>query len=262
MEELGLDALPGSGELLQGRNALRSRRRQGAPLRLWQVALLPRPSEVAEVCRLISAGKVLSRLGNPADPLDDLIYILLSNKTSPDTAERVFRELRATYADWKLILSAPARQLQDVLRPAGLWNIRADQIHRLLARVVSDWGSCSLEHLKPKAAADAEMYLTSLPGVSTKVAKCVMLFTLNHPVLPVDVHVHRIAYRLGWIRCRRADQSHAALESIVAPELRYTFHVASILHGRAVCRPVNPRCSACGIRRHCTFAKASQKEAR
>ncbi len=89
--------------------------------------------------------------------------------------------------------------------------------------------------------------LVSLPGVSEKVAKCIMMYTLNHRVLPVDVHVHRVVSRLGWTKRKRADQCHQELESLVPPRWRYAFHVGCVLHGRAVCRAQKPLCGNCSI---------------
>ena len=90
-----------------------------------------------------------------------------------------------------------------------------------------------------------------LDGVSEKVAKCVMMYTLGFDVLPVDVHVHRVATRLEWTNRKRADQCHEELEALVKPRYRFAFHVDCICHGRAVCRPKNPRCNDCVIRRYC-----------
>ena len=100
----------------------------------------------------------------------------------------------------------------------------------------------------------ALMATSSIAGVSDKVARCVMMYTLGAKVLPVDAHVHRLARRLGWTERKRADECHSELEAIIPPERRFTFHVAAILHGRAVCRPRDPRCAECCLRSYCPTA--------
>lgn len=93
-------------------------------------------------------------------------------------------------------------------------------------------------------------------------AKCAMMCALGFDVLPVDAHVHRIAVRLGWTVRKRADQCHEELESVVAPQYRFGFHVACIAHGRAVCRPAKPRCDGCVIRTYCEYFKGREDECR
>jgi endonuclease III len=199
------------------------------------------------------------RHGNPHRPLNDLFYIILSNKTTPGSARRVYRELRRAFTSWNQITPGDLDRLKQILEPAGLSNVRAVQIIGIVERLRQAFGSATLAPLKGMTPAEAETFLIDLPGVSLKVAKCVMMYTLGFQVLPVDNHVHRISVRLGWTARKRADQCHAELEALVPPPLRYGFHVAALAHGRAVCRPTNPRCDACVVRRFCAHSKGQPR---
>ena len=214
-----------------------------------------KPKGVERVCNALLNEYGTSRLGNPRDPLDDLVFITLSNKTSPKVVERVYKQLKKTYPKWSYIPKVRKSKLQKIIRPAGLSIKKSRQIKTALRKIDRDFGVDYLARLKTMDDNDVENYLTSLPGISTKVAKCIMLFALNRKVLPVDVHVHRITRRLGWITKKRADQSHLLLEEIVPPGRRFAFHVNCILHGRAVCRPSDPLCENCSIRKYCNFYK-------
>jgi endonuclease-3 len=152
--------------------------------------------------------------------------------------------------------NAPVRAVRSVLKPAGLSNIKARQLRGAIAKIVKDFGRCDLRQMRTWPESEVEEYLIGLPGVSEKVAKCVMMYTLGCSVLPVDTHVHRIASRLGWTKRRRADQSQSELEELVPRDRRYAFHVDCIAHGRTVCRPTTPACSSCCIRRYCEFQKS------
>lgn len=145
--------------------------------------------------------------------------------------------------------------VRRILQPAGLSIIKAKQLRGAIARIGRDFGRCDLRELRKWPESDIENYLVGLPGVSEKVAKCVMMYTLGCSVLPVDTHVHRIASRLGWTKKRRADQCHGELEALVPRHRRYAFHVDCIAHGRSVCRPTNPACGDCCIKEHCDFYK-------
>ena len=208
---------------------------------------------VRRTCESLEAEYGTPRHGNPTDPLDDLIYIILSNRTGSASAQRVFEKLYDQYRPWYRMLSEPSRRVERFIRPAGLSRVKSHQIRGALRQIANDFGDQELQPLRDMAATDAHTYLTSLPGVSDKVAKCVMLYTLGASVLPVDAHVHRIASRLGWTARKRADQCHEELESIIPPHRRYAFHVDCVAHGRVCCRSVNPDCGKCCVNAYCEF---------
>lgn len=101
--------------------------------------------------------------------------------------------------------------------------------------------------------AEAEAFLTSLPGVGPKVAKCVLMYSLDRKVLPVDVHVHRVARRLGFATKKRPDTSQDLIEAEIPSNLRYGFHVNAVAHGRKVCKS-EPLCDRCPLVSICRYA--------
>jgi len=216
---------------------------------------------VVEVCRTLESVYGRPRLGNPKDPIDDLVFIIMSNKTAAATAERTYRRLREVYGTWDELLVSPLAMLRSVLKSAGLSRVKSRQLRQALRKITRDFGGCGLSSLKGQPEALVQGYLTSLPGVSDKVAKCVMMYTMGARVLPVDAHVHRIATRLGWTTRRRADQCHEELESLVPARWRYAFHVGCVVHGRNVCRPDKPYCKSCCINRFCEYFKRSNQNA-
>jgi len=220
---------------------------------IWRIGTRKRSQIVRRVCEAMETTYGAPRHNNPSDPVDDLVFIVLSNRTSPTTARATFKRLRTSFSSWESMLETPIRQVRQILRPAGLSVIKSRQIRSALRRIRSDYGACDLTALRRPTVEEAEAYLVSLPGVSEKVAKCVLMYTLGAAVLPVDAHVHRIAGRLGWTKRKRADQCHEELEALVTPKRRFKFHVDCIAHGRVICRPANPLCRRCCVRRHCQF---------
>lgn len=215
--------------------------------------------EIQSVCRIFENTYGRPRLGNPREPVDDLVYIILSNRTSPNVTNRVYENLKSTCPTWEDVARSPVNDLATVLYPAGLSKKKAAQIINSLKKIKVDFGSITLEPLRKMTELEVEAYLVSLDGVSKKVAKCVMLFALDMEVLPVDSHVHRVSRRLGWTD--KADPVRASedLESQIPPHLRYIFHVGCISHGRRLCRPKNPNCSVCLINVYCRNYDAFQK---
>lgn len=228
---------------------------------IWHESPRLRDRIVRNVCKSLRNAYGRPRLGNPIDPMDDLVFIVLSNKTSPRIARRTYADLRARFCSWDALLHAPISEVRRILKPAGLSSIKSRQLRAALRSIKSHMGSCDLRPLRRKSAGEIEAFLVRLPGVSEKVAKCVSLYTMNVKVLPVDVHVHRVSRRLGWTTRKRADQCHEELESLVPPALRYAFHVDCVLHGRRICRPHEPLCTKCCIRCWCEYFKGNRRNA-
>lgn len=223
---------------------------------IWSKPPRVRVQIVRRVCEALERHYGRPRLGNPEDPLDDLVYTVISNKTSPEMALRTYARIKREFVSWNEVLGSPASVLQSLLQPAGLATVKSQQIRAALQKIKKDSNSCDLNQLQGRSEGEIQEYLISLPGVSEKVAKCVMMYTMGADVLPVDSHVYRIAKRLGWTSRKRADQCHDELEALVPPKRRYTFHVDCILHGRSICHPKNPTCARCCISRHCVHFKS------
>lgn len=192
---------------------------------------------------------------NPEDPLDDLVFLVLSRMTQEVKYVRTYRALKERFADWQGVRDAPRDALEDLLRDAGLASTKSVHLQGILEEIDRREGSLSLAHLQCLSDSDAEAYLTSLPGVSTKTARCVMLYTLGRATFPVDSHVWRVAQRLGLAPKRPwSNRAGRELQDRVPPELRGSLHVTLVAHGRAVCRARRPRCDQCGLSAYCPAA--------
>ncbi len=180
------------------------------------------------------------------DPVSELVVTILSQHTSDLNAERAFGQLLAIFGSMNAVADAEVVAIADCIRSGGLAQQKAPRIKAALNRIVEERGSLDLDFLRELPLADAKAWLRALPGVGPKTAAVVLCFSLDMPALPVDTHVHRVAKRLGLIGDKvTADQAHDLLESLVAPEDVYRFHVYLITHGRRVCRSQRPLCESC-----------------
>jgi endonuclease-3 len=188
------------------------------------------------------------------NPLDELILTILSQNTTDRNSGRAYRALRALYPTWEEVLDVPTEELYEVIKPAGLGNIKAPRIKNTLREVLNRHGALNLDFLDDLPLDEAKRWLTSLSGIGPKTAACVLLFALGRPALPVDTHVHRVSKRLGLIAPRvNADQAHVLLESVVPPDAIYAFHVDMIQHGRRICHAQRPECARCPLQDLCDF---------
>jgi endonuclease-3 len=208
--------------------------------------------------RLVRIDEILERtygtpeaaLGNKNDPLDEAIYIILSFQTDLPRCGLTWSALRNAYATWDAVERAPARQIARVLREGGLQRQKARTIRQLLRVVRQLNGELSLDLLRHMNDADAERFLTRLPGLSWKAARCVLLYSLRRKVFPVDSNTFRILKRLGVLSSRavyRRRGVHDALQARVPAARRRSLHVNLVIHGQRICLPRSPQCSNCRL---------------
>ena len=190
------------------------------------------------------------------DPLSDLIFIVLSRMTQEERYLRSFQALKRRFSTWELLRDAYFRQIERMLKASGLARSKAAGLKRALAEITRREGRLSLRRLSNLTDSQVEDYLASLPGVGRKSAKCVMLYTLNRDVLPVDAHVWRVARRLGWLaRTNWSERESLRLEAAVPPQSRASLHVTILAHGRKVCTARSPKCEICILAELCPSAK-------
>jgi endonuclease III len=194
---------------------------------------------------------------NLKNPLDELLFIICSTKTGEASYRSTFRALKDTFPTHYQIAQAPAEYIARPIVSGGLSNQKAKAIRNLLDIIVEKFGEPTLKPLCKMSDVEAEAFLLSLPGVGKKVARCVLMYSLDRQVFPVDTHCWRIARRLDWVRPTQKDQHCAPrdmdrLQSKIPPELRYSLHVNMISLGREICTPSSPRCDECPISALCS----------
>ncbi len=225
------------------------RRERSTGLRSW----------IRTYCEKLERQYGSPRHGNKRDPLDELVYIILSTRTGEAVFRGIYRDLKRAFPSWDDVAARRVAEFHRILAPGGLSSVKAYQLLGIFSTLRREFGRATLTPLKAMSDQDAERFLTSLPGVGKKVAKCVLMYSLDRLVLPVDVHTHRIAMRLGLVAKRRPDTSQDLIEAQVPPELRYGFHVNAIAHGRTICLPRKPTCGACVLRECCPYPKKGRR---
>lgn len=196
-------------------------------------------------------------LNNQTDPLDELVFVLLSEKTDEAKYLAAFHRLKTCFLHWADLISAEVSEVENLIKEAGMGKRRAELLQRMFCAIIQRFGALDLSSLALMSPQEAENELLRLPGVGRKAARCVLLYCFGFHVLPVDVHTYRLAIRLGILSRRISyEQSHAILPQFI-PEKQYrSFHVNAVAHGRARCFAHNPRCNGCPLANFCSQPKA------
>ena len=198
-------------------------------------------------------------LNNKPDPFDELVFIVLSQMTTSPSYERVFQRLKNEIKDWNELVDMPLETLVNLIRDAGLSQQRANRLKQIAFKLANDFGDVSLSRIYKYDDEALELYLSSLPGVGVKTARCVMMYSLGRTVLPVDTHTARLGIRLGLVESGSFKAVTSGLDDVISPELRFDFHVNAVCHGRSVCRAINAKCDSCVLLSTCPTGKRDIK---
>src|SRR3989442_8629214 len=129
---------------------------------IWKKAHGLRSRTVRNVCRALKRAYGTPRLGNPTDPLHDLVFITLSNKTGPRIARQTYRQLRERFHTWEHLLTAPISEVRHLLKHAGLSSVKSKQLRAAIRSIKNHLGTCDLKVLRNKSEKEAETFLVSL----------------------------------------------------------------------------------------------------
>jgi endonuclease-3 len=194
-------------------------------------------------------------LGNVREVFGEIIFALLSTRSAPLNYRKAFATLRERFPDWTELAGADVDEVGRLIQACGLHNRKAKAIVAIANKVFAEQGMKDLEHLRRMTTDEAEAYLTALPEVGIKVAKCVCLYSLDRAVFPLDVHNLRVLKRLGVVEERATAREWAErVEDLIPPEIRHELHVNLVAHGRETCT-AKPSCGKCVLLDVCPYPK-------
>ena len=179
------------------------------------------------------------------DPFQILISTLLSARTQDATtlaaSTRLFRRARTPAAMAKLRTS----QIEKLIYPVSFFRNKAVFVKATARAIAEKFGGRVPSTLEE---------LITLPGVGRKTANLVLILAFKSTAnICVDIHVHRISNRLGWVTTRTPEETEQALYRVVPRPWWPLINLYLVTWGQNVCRPVYPRCHECAIARDCQF---------
>ena len=178
----------------------------------------------------------------PNDPFLVLIACLLSLRTKDEVTEGSSRRLFALAKTPQQMLSLSLPKIRKLIYPVGFYRTKAQRIHQICHHLLGRFRGRVPETLEE---------LLTLPGVGRKTANLVMTLGHKKPGICVDVHVHRISNRLGYVRTRTPFDTEMALREKLPKRYWMEYNTLLVSFGQELCRPVSPWCSRCPVRNYC-----------
>lgn len=133
-------------------------------------------------------------------------------------------------------------RLTKAIYPVGFYQNKAKQIIELSRIIVEE-----LDNKVPDTIED----LIKFNGVGRKTANLVLAKGFNIPAICVDVHVHRIFNRLGYLKTKNPEETEFALREKLPKKYWMDINTLLVTHGQNVCKPIKPKCDECPISDYC-----------
>ncbi len=184
----------------------------------------------------------LNRMRAKPNAFKVLIACLLSLRTQDKNTEKASSQLFAVADTPEKILKLPIKKLEKLIFSSGHYKKKA--------RTLKHVSKIILEKYNGKVP-DTKEELMSIKGIGPKTANIVLAFAYGKEVIPVDVHVHVIANRLGWVKAKTPEQTEKELEKVLPRKYWKEVNALFVLFGKEICDTRSPKCSQCPVRKYC-----------
>lgn len=172
-----------------------------------------------------------------------LIACILSLRTNDLTTYPATLRMLEIGREPKDFAYCDLEKLTKAIYPVGFYQNKARQIIELSKNIVE-----KLDNKVPDTIED----LIKFNGVGRKTANLVLAKGFNIPAICVDVHVHRICNRLGYVMTKNPEETEFALREKLPKKYWLDINTLLVTHGQNVCKPINPKCDECPIKDYCS----------
>lgn len=176
------------------------------------------------------------------DPFKVLISCILSLRTRDQTTAEASMRLFGLADTPEKLSRLSSAEIENAIYPVGFYHVKAQQILEI---------SRQLAELHGGSVPDELETLLKFKGVGRKTANLVLTLGYGKAGICVDIHVHRICNRWGYLTTRTPEQTEMALRKKLPPEYWIIINDLLVTFGQNQCTPVSPRCSSCPLDHLC-----------
>ncbi len=179
-----------------------------------------------------------------------MVGAILVQNTSWQNVQRAIDNLReADLLDPRALYEVPEEELQELIRPAGYFRVKAKRLRSLLHFLVERYGG-SIEALFRTPLVELRRQLLGIHGVGPETADSILLYAGGLPTFVVDAYTYRIFSRHGWIdlesdyhQIQEYFHDHLSADAPMFNE----YHALLVNLGKRFCRKAEPRCETCPL---------------
>jgi endonuclease III len=171
-------------------------------------------------------------------PFEVLLACIISTRTRDEVTLLCARRLFARARTALTVTQLGPEAIDAAIRPCTFHDVKARQIHDIARHVVAAHGGT--------LPCDAEL-LQSFRGVGPKCANLVLGIACNQPRISVDIHVHRVTNRWGYVEAPTPEQTMLALEARLPAAYWVEINRLLVPFGKHICTGNRPSCSTCPV---------------
>lgn len=202
---------------------------------------------IDKVVELLKAAKQpQSDFVNLMDSYDDpylvLISCILSLRTNDKTTYPATLRMLKLGKTPQEFAKCDIKKLEKAIYPVGFYTNKAKQIIELSKEIITNHAG---------KVPDTIEELVKFNGVGRKTANLTVARGFHKPAICVDVHVHRIFNRLGYVKTKNPEETEFALREKLPVKYWIDINTLIVTHGQNVCKPQKPMCDVCPIKEFC-----------
>lgn len=167
-----------------------------------------------------------------------LVACLISVRTRDETSLRMAHQLFSRARSPAAMAALDINAIDSLIGKCAFHLVKSEQIHTMSELILEDNAGdlpCSFE------------VMTSYPGIGPKCASLALAIACHQPRIGVDIHVHRITNRWGYVTTSNPEATRAALQHQLPERYWVEINASLVPFGKHVCTPVSPRCSTCPL---------------
>ncbi len=171
-------------------------------------------------------------------PYKILIATLLSLRTKDSTTAIAAPKLFALAETPAEMVKLTPRQIEEAIYPVGFYRNKARSILKTSQKLLDEFNG-----EVPRTLDE----LLLLPGVGRKTANLVLTMGFGLPGICVDIHVHRISNRWGYVQTKLPEETEMALRAKLPQKYWIEYNSLLVTLGQTICHPTSPWCSKCPL---------------
>lgn len=173
-----------------------------------------------------------------------LIAVILSAQATDKSVNEATANLFKVANTPEKIYALGEAGLIKYIKKIGLFSAKAKNVIKTCNILITNFNS--------KVPKDRDA-LESLPGVGRKTASVVLNVAFGEPTIAVDTHVFRVANRTGLAPGKNPLEVEMKLAKIIPEKFLQHAALTLVLHGRYICKAINPLCRECPINKYCDY---------
>lgn len=177
-----------------------------------------------------------------SSPFEQLLSCIISIRTLDEMTIRLARQLFARARTPEAIFSLSEAEIDRLIYGSTFHERKAAQMRVIAQRILDEFGG--------ELPCDA-VTLMSFSGVGVKCANLTLGIACGQMKISVDVHVHRITNRWGYVQTRTPEQTTEVLTALLPTEYSVEINRLLVPFGKHICTGSLPRCSTCPVLEYC-----------